>query len=343
MDNLTCGKILVTGAAGFIGSALVAELNSRGYENIIVCDRLGKDEKFLNLIGLRFEEYFDGDDLLQALNGGNKLGLSCIFHLGACANTMERDCNYLMRNNYEYAKTLACFAVKNNVRFVYASSAATYGDGSNGTMDDEAQLETLRPLNMYAYSKHLFDLFAGKNKLPIYGVKFFNVFGPNEYHKGSMGSVAVKAYQSIVETGKVQLFKSRNPQYADGHQMRDFLYIKDALAMVIFLANVGGEANGRPTHGIYNVASGEAHTWVELVTPVFKAMGVPVDIEYIDMPVDLEAKYQYHTLGNIDKLRALGYGKKLFTLGEAVTDYVKNYLMPGNKRMQDVKSSFVSG
>ncbi|MDR0680059.1 MAG: ADP-glyceromanno-heptose 6-epimerase [Puniceicoccales bacterium] len=343
MDNLTSGKILVTGAAGFIGSALVAELNNRGHENIIVCDRLSRDERFLNLIGLRFEEYFDAHTLLSMLDNGNRLNLSCIFHLGACAKTTERNCDYLMRTNYEYTKELSQFAVKNNIRFIYASSAATYGDGSNGMEDDETKLDSLRPLNMYAYSKHLFDLFAKRNKLSIYGMKYFNVFGPNEYHKGKMGSMVMKAYKSIGETGKVQLFKSKNPQYADGHQRRDFLYIKDAVDMTIFLANVDGKVENHTTHGIYNLGSREANTWIDLVTPVFHAMDVPVNIEYIDMPKSIEEKYQYYTLGNIGKLRALGYVKKLFTLREAVTDYVKNYLMARNKRIQDVKSSFVGG
>ncbi|MDR3274254.1 MAG: ADP-glyceromanno-heptose 6-epimerase [Puniceicoccales bacterium] len=343
VDNLTSGKILLTGAAGFIGSVVVAELNNRGYENIIVSDYLDRDERFLNLIGLRFEEYVDANDLLQILEDGNSFELACIFHLGACAKTIEQDCNYLMRNNYEYTKALACFAAENNIRFVYASSAATYGDGSNGMADDETKLETLRPFSMYAYSKHLFDLFARNNGLPAYGMKYFNVFGPNEYHKGDMGSVVMKAHESIVETGKVRLFKSKNPQYADGYQRRDFLYIKDAVDMAIFLANVDTSVNGRKTHGIYNLGSEEAHSWIDLVTPVFETMGAPINIEYVDMPKDLEKKYQYYTRGDISKLRSIGYDKKLFSLGESVSDYVKNYLLPGNKRMQDVKSSFVGG
>jgi ADP-L-glycero-D-manno-heptose 6-epimerase len=343
MDTLISGKILVTGAAGFIGSALVAELNSRGYENIVVSDYLGKDERFLNLVGLRFGEYVDAGDLVQILDGGNRLALSCIFHLGACAKTTEQDCNYLMRNNYEYTKTLARFAAWNGIRFVYASSAATYGDGSNGMADDETRLETLRPLNMYAYSKHMFDIFARNNNLPAYGMKYFNVFGPNEYHKGNMRSVVAKAYESIRTTGKMQLFKSENPQYADGKQMRDFLYIRDAVDMTIFLANVEPTVNNRTTYGPYNLGSGKARTWIDLITPVFSAMGVPANVEYVDMPENLREKYQYSTVGDIGKLRSIGYDKKLFTLDESVADYVKNYLIPGNKRMQDVKISFAKG
>jgi ADP-L-glycero-D-manno-heptose 6-epimerase len=239
MDSLVFGKILVTGAAGFIGSALVAELNDCGYENIVVSDYLGKDERFSNLVDLRFEEYIDAGDLPQILSEGNPLSLSCIFHLGACDKTTEQDCNYLIRINYEYTKTLARFAAGQGIRFVYASSAATYGNGSNGMADDETRPETLHPLNMYAYSKHIFDTFARNNNLPAYGMKYFNVFGPNEYHKGDMRSVVTKAYESIRTTGKMQLFKSENPQYAGGEQMRDFLYIKDVVDMTIFLANAG--------------------------------------------------------------------------------------------------------
>jgi ADP-L-glycero-D-manno-heptose 6-epimerase len=343
MDNLTSGKILVTGAAGFIGSALVAELNNRSYGNIIVSDYLNRDERFLNLIGLHFEEYINANDLLPILEEWTLFELVCIFHLGACVKTTEQDCDYLMRNNYEYIKTLTYFAAEDNIRFVYASSAATYGDDSNGMADDETKLEMLRQLNMYVYSKHLFDLFTRNNNLPIYGMKYFNIFGPNEYHKRNMRIAVMKAHKSIFETGKVQLFKSQNPQYADGHQSHDFLYVKDAVHMTIFLANVDAVIRGRETRGIYNLASGEAHSWIDLVTPVFEAMDAPVNIEFIDMSKDLERKYQYYILGDIGKLRSIGYDKKLFSLNESVVDYVKNYLMPGNKRMQDVKSSFVGG
>ena len=332
MNNLKSGMILVTGAAGFIGSALIHELNNRGYENIIACDSLGTDDRFLNLIGLKFEDYFDSADLLGLLNEDkNLLNLSCIFHLGACAVTTERDCAYLMRNNYEYTKSIACFAAEHDIRFVYASSAATYGDGSDG-MSDLDKIDKLHPLNMYAYSKQLFDLFAKKNHLPGYGMKYFNVFGPNEYHKGNMRSVVIKSYESILSTGTVKLFRSENPSFKDGEQMRDFVYIKDAVDMTIFLANAESGSDG-----LYNVASGQAHTWIELVTPVFKALNKPVNIEFVDMPSELAPKYQYYTIGKIDKIRKIGYKGKVHSLNDAVTDYVTNYLCAGNKRIQDVK------
>ncbi len=338
MDNLNSGMILVTGAAGFIGSALINELNNRGYSNIIACDTLGSDDRFLNLIGLKFEDYLDSDDLLKILDDDkNTLNLSCIFHLGACAVTTEKNCNYLMRNNYEYTKTLSCFAANQNIRFIYASSAATYGDGSAGMSDTDPDLYKLRPLNMYAYSKHLFDLFAQKNNIPGFGMKYFNVFGPNEYHKGSMRSVVIKSFESIQTTGKTQLFKSQNPQFQHGHQLRDFIYVKDVVDMTIFFANAPEKINGQSCYGLYNVSSGEAHTWIDLVTPIFKVLDKPVNIEYIDMPTELARKYQYYTLGEISKIRQIGYKEELYTLEDAVIDYVKNFLLPGNKRLQDIK------
>ncbi len=337
MNNLDSGMILVTGAAGFIGSALINELNNRGYDNIIACDKLGNDDRFLNLIGLKFEDYLDSADLLKIINEDkNLLNLSCIFHLGACAVTTETDCDYLIRNNYEYTKTVACFATSQKIRFVYASSAATYGDGTSG-LSDTAPIDELKPLNMYAYSKQLFDLFAKKNNIPGYGMKYFNVFGPNEYHKGNMRSVVIKAFDAIKATGQVSLFKSQNPNFRDGHQLRDFVYVKDAIDMTIFLANVDEALNNQPTYGLYNIASGRAHTWIELVTPVFQALNRPVNIEYIDMPAELAPKYQYYTLGDITKIRSIGYSGNIHSLDSAVTDYVQNYLVPGNKRIQDVK------
>lgn len=337
MNNLDSGMILVTGAAGFIGSVLIHELNNRGYDNIIACDSLGNDDRFLNLIGLKFEDYLDSTDLLGIVNENkNLLNLSCIFHLGACAITTEKDCDYLMKNNYEYTKSLACFAAEHGIRFIYASSAATYGDGSAG-MSDFGPIESLRPLNMYAYSKQLFDLFAQKNDIPGYGLKYFNVFGPNEYHKGTMRSVVIKAYESITSTGCVKLFKSENPKFKDGHQLRDFVYVKDVVDMTIFFANIDSNLEGQSTYGLYNIASGKAHTWIDLVTPVFQALNKPMNIEYIDMPAELAPKYQYYTLGNIDKIRNVGYTGHIHTLHDAVTDYVQNYLIPGNKHIQNAK------
>jgi ADP-L-glycero-D-manno-heptose 6-epimerase len=329
------GKILVTGGAGFIGSALIAKLNSQGFQNILVSDFLGCDNKFQNLVSLQFRDYLEADVLLDLVKKhDHSLGeITHIFHLGACSSPTECDASYLVRNNYEYTKTLAHFAEDQEIRFIYASSAATYGDGTHGMSDEPWPNVALRPLNMYGYSKHLFDLYAAKNNLHVYGMKYFNVFGPNEYHKGNMRSMVLKAYESITSTGQVSLFKSNNPNYADGEQMRDFLYVKDAIDMTMFLAEVPDFINGKPTYGTYNIGSGTASTWKDLVVPVFDAMGAKVRINFIDMPTELQGRYQYHTCANISKLRSMGYTKEITPLGPAVIDYVSNYLMCGMKTL----------
>jgi ADP-L-glycero-D-manno-heptose 6-epimerase len=319
-------RILVTGGAGFIGSALIWALNRRGLDNILVSDLLRQDEKWKNLVPLRFADYIEGDDLLEAIEGGGRTlrDVKCVFHLGACSATTERDATYLIRNNYEYTKTLAHWALESGARFVYASSAATYGDGSRG-MDDGASLDVLRPLNMYGYSKHLFDLYARRERWldQIVGLKYFNVFGPNEDHKGDMRSLVHKAYGQVVETGVIKLFASDRPDYADGEQKRDFLYVKDAVEMTIHLA-----ANLQ-ARGLYNLGSGEANSWNTLATAIFSALGREPRIEYIPMPEILKAKYQYYTRADISKLTASGYAGRMTPLAEAVADYVKNYLVPG--------------
>ena len=320
-------RILVTGGAGFIGSALVWALNQRGQENIVVTDVLQTDEKWKNLVALKFADYMSADDLLCFVTGKPEaLGkFDVIFHLGANSATTERDAGHLMKNNFEYTKVLAHWAIATNARFVYASSAATYGDGANGMDDKMDDLTKLRPLNMYGYSKHLFDLYAQRAGIAkrIVGLKYFNVYGPNENHKGDMRSVVNKAFDQIRTTGKVQLFKSHRPDYRDGEQMRDFLYVKDAVNMTLFLA-------GQPlAGGLYNLGSGEARTWLQLVNAIFSALGLPPQIEFVDMPLHLQAKYQYYTCADISKLRALGFKDQITPLDDAVADYVKNYLAPG--------------
>lgn len=326
MSNLHNGRILVTGGAGFIGSALIWELNRRGLQNILVADLLHKDEKWKNLVPLRFADYIEADDLEARLaeNPQPFYDIKTIFHLGACSATTERDASYLIRNNYEWTKKLAHFALSQGARFVYASSAATYGEDAAG-VSEEVPLETLRPLNMYGYSKHLFDLYAqNAGILPrITGVKYFNVFGPNESHKADMRSVVHKAYEQIRSRGVVSLFKSYRPEYADGGQKRDFFYVKDAVDATIYLAeHVDGG-------GLYNLGSGEANTWISLVTPIFAALGKETKIEFVEMPETLRAKYQYLTSANVNKLRAAGFSRPMTPLADAVTDYVKNYLAPG--------------
>lgn len=326
-------RVLVTGGAGFIGSALVWALNQLGVEKVIVTDRLGTDEKWRNLVPLRFEDYLDADDLMGRLEFDGLGRFDLILHLGACSATTERDASFLAKNNFEYTKNLAHWALKRGVRFVYASSAATYGDGSQGMSDlDNATdaLAKLRPLNAYGYSKHLFDQYAARSGIlrQLVGLKYFNVYGPNEAHKGDMRSLVHKAYGQIEQTGGVQLFKSHRPDYKDGEQQRDFLYIKDAIAMTLHLAMTP------QAHGLYNIGSGLAHTWLELTGALFSAMNRPPKVTFIDMPESIRAKYQYHTQADTAKLRAAGYTAQVTPLVDAVADYVRGYLV-GDKRLGD--------
>jgi len=243
-------------------------------------------------------------------------------HLGACSSTTEIDADYLIYNNFKYTQSLATYCLEKDVRFIYASSAATYGNGENGYNDDEEKLNELKPLNMYGYSKHLFDLWAKREEVldEIIGIKYFNVFGPNEYHKGDMRSVVHKAFGQIKETGKVKLFKSYNENYEDGKQMRDFIYIKDAVNMTLhFLENKIG--------GLFNVGTGKARTWVDLVTTIFNAMDLKPNIEFIDMPDELKGKYQYFTEAKMDKMKSAEYKNIITSLEDGVGDYVKEYLL----------------
>lgn len=316
--------IVVTGGAGFIGSAIVWKLNQMGKTNIIIVDELGKDEKWKNMVGLKYDDFVNKLEFIeQFLDDVIPYNLDAIIHMGANSSTTERDADHLMDNNYNYTKELAKYCVEKNIRFIYASSAATYGDGSLGFDDDESKIETLRPLNMYGYSKQLFDLWAKRNSIldRIVGIKYFNVYGPNEYHKGDMRSVVHKAFEQVRDTGKVRLFKSLNPAYKDGEQMRDFVYIKDAVDMTLyFLENPD-------RNGIFNVGAGKARTWNDLVVSLFDAVGKPVNIEYFDLPSHLAEKYQYFTEANLSKIRTAGYKKSTTELEAGVNDYVKNYLL----------------
>lgn len=325
MTDLKNARILVTGGAGFIGSALVWALNVRGVSEIVVCDVLDGSEKWRNLAPLRFDDYIAADDVMPCIASGSEplRGVTHVFHLGACSSTTETDSAYLMRNNYEFTRRLAEWAESIGARFVYASSAATYG-ALEADLSEGVELRSLRPLNMYAYSKHLFDLFAYRTGMldRITGVKYFNIFGPNEYHKGSMRSLVHKAFGDIFRTGKVALYKSYRKDYADGLQRRDFLYVKDAVEMTLHLAET-------ESCGLFNIGSGVASTWIDLVTPIFESLQLAPTIEFIEMPDFLRAKYQYYTCANIGRLRSTGYDVTIPPLRDAVFDYVKTYLIPG--------------
>jgi ADP-L-glycero-D-manno-heptose 6-epimerase len=319
------GRILVTGGAGFIGSALVWALNRRSLSDIVIADFLERSEKWRNLAPLKFNDYVEADDLLTALERRPAVleGITTVFHLGACSSTTETDAAYLIRNNFEYSKRLAAWSLANGARFVYASSAATYGALENNLSEDR-DLHSLRPLNMYGYSKHLFDLHAAAQGYlsRITGLKYFNVFGPNEDHKSEMRSLVHKAFHQIRDTGKVRLFKSYRPEFRDGEQRRDFLYVKDAVEMTIYLAEDDQRC------GLFNVGSGIAQSWLDLARAAFAALNRPPDIEFIEMPEALRAKYQYLTQADISRLRASGYDRPITPLNEAVADYIVNYLQP---------------
>lgn len=327
--------IIVTGGAGLIGSAVVQHLNQLGREDILVVDHLGLTDKWRNLSALRFMDYLEKDAFERLLDSGSVADrlpggtLEAIIHLGACSATTEPDASYLIRNNFEYSRKLALAALAAGARFIYASSAATYGDGENGFADDESQLPQLRPMNMYGYSKQLFDLWALRQGLldKLVGIKYFNVYGPNEQHKGEMRSLVLKAYEQIGTTGTLKLFKSHRPEYGDGEQLRDFVYVKDAAAMTLhFLDSQAG--------GIFNVGGGSTVSWNRLAAAVFSAMERPVSIQYIDMPESIRTTYQYLTCADISKIRAVGYTAPVTSVEEAVGDYIRNYLVAG-KRLGD--------
>jgi ADP-L-glycero-D-manno-heptose 6-epimerase len=314
----------VTGAAGFIGSNIVWKLNQVGREDLIVVDVPPTDRGNANLEPLKYDRYLDKDAFLAWLvDPANADRLETVYHMGACSSTTETDAAFLDENNFGYTRKLCQLCLEAGVRFINASSAATYGDGAQG-YDDEAGLDDLRPLNLYAKSKQDFDLWARDEKLleRIVCLKYFNVFGPNEWHKGDMRSMVCKGFEQIQDSGKVKLFASDRQEYPDGGQQRDFVYVKDAVDMTIWFAD-------KPqVNGIFNVGSGEAKDWNRLITAIFSALGRETAIEYIQMPEHLKGKYQYHTEARMAKIARAGYARPQTLLEDAVADYVQNYLVP---------------
>jgi len=316
-------RFIVTGGAGFIGSNLVKAINDRGCENIIVVDHFSEPTKRDNLDKLRFAEYIDKADFRTLLHEQRVPKVSGVFHLGACSSTMETNAPYLQDNNYQYSRDLCEWSLRSGVRFVYASSAATYGDGTKGYSDEDALTPLLSPLNMYGHSKHMFDLWALETCAlqRIAGLKYFNVYGPGENHKGEMRSLVNKAYTQIQRKGEIQLFKSHRPEYRNGEQGRDFVYVDDAVAMTLFLYDHPA------TSGLFNCGTGVARTWLDLAQALFAAMDRTPQITFIDMPSEIRDKYQYHTQAEMAKIRRAGCPTHFRDIEEGVQRYVREYLM----------------
>ncbi|PIK16156.1 ADP-glyceromanno-heptose 6-epimerase [Halobacteriovorax sp. JY17] len=322
--------ILVTGGAGFIGSVLIKELNQLGREDILIVDRFAESDKWSNLVGLKYHDYFNCDEFLHGIVDEVIEAVTFIFHIGACSATTELNMDYLMRNNVEYSKVLFELATERDIPIVYASSAATYGDGEKGYSDDHSKIREFSPLNRYGYSKQLVDEWVLKQeKLPTqwFGLKYFNVYGPNEYHKGDMRSLVHKAYGQILESGQVKLFKSHRDDYEDGKQLRDFIYVKDIARAMIEMMNPSS-AN---FSGIYNLGTGKARSFLDLMKATFKSMGRDENIEFIDMPERFRNQYQYYTQADMTKFKEFLPHFKFTTLEDGVEDYVKNYLVDGDK------------
>ncbi len=313
--------IIVTGGAGFIGSCFVKKLNDEGIKDIVIVDHLGNSEKWKNLVNRKYFDYIDKHVFIELLEAErlDDLPIEAIFHFGACSVTTETDADYMMDNNFQYSKTLAMYSTEHNIRFIYASSAATYGSGENGYSDSVVQ--NYIPLNVYGYSKQVFDEWAEKNDLfkQFIGLKFFNVFGPNEYHKGNMASMVFKSYNQIKNTGKVKLFKSNSPDFKDGEQMRDFVYVKDVIDII-------WELYQKKICGLFNLGTGKARSWNDLVKAVFTAMELEPKIEYVDMPEELKEQYQNFTEADMKKLTKTKLNIKFNTLEDNIRDYVTNHL-----------------
>lgn len=316
-------SIVVTGGAGFIGSCVIRELNEQGIEDVIVVDNIASTEKWTNLRNKKYSTYIHKSKFLGKLD--QLEGITHIIHLGACSATTEKDFDYLWMNNLEYTKTLWNYCKEKQISFIYASSAATYGDGVLG-FDDKMNIDDLRPLNGYGYSKQLFDLWVKKQQdtpKQYVGLKFFNVYGPNEYCKGSMASMVYHGFNQIKKDGEIKLFKSCNPNYADGGQLRDFVYVKDVCNVIMWLKE------HEEVSGLFNVGTGNCYSFRQLAEATFHALDLEPNITYIEMPEQLREKYQYYTKAEMDKLRQAGYTEKFADIEAGARDYVLNYLNKG--------------
>jgi len=329
--------IIITGGAGFIGSAMLWELNRNGEENIIVVDDLGSTttEKWRNLSGLNFTDFISKDLFPDLLDRNAIKGISAIIHMGANSSTTETDADHLLTNNFGYSKKIASFCMAHEVRLLYASSAATYGDGSNGYNDQIEGLNVLRPLNMYGYSKHLFDRWAVKQHIldKVAGLKFFNVYGPNEYHKGDMSSVVYKAFHQILEKGSLSLFESHRPDYREGEQLRDFIYVRDCTRIMAWMLE------NPSVSGLYNVGTGTARSFNDLAKATFSALDRQPTINYIPMPETLRNKYQYYTCADISKLRSAGFSSAFTSIEDGIREYVQHYLSSDNPYLDSINTS----
>ncbi|MDR1926169.1 MAG: ADP-glyceromanno-heptose 6-epimerase [Endomicrobium sp.] len=309
--------IVLTGGAGFIGSCFLWKLNQEGINDVLVVDHLDNDEKWKNLVGKNYYDYIQKSDFFNAVVSRQVPKPKAVVHFGACSSTTFTDANYYIKNNYEYSKVLALWAFELKIPFIYASSAATYGNGEFGYYDDILKVRNLVPLNIYGFSKHMFDLWLLNTNYisKVVGIKFFNVFGPNEYHKRDMRSVICKSYYDIFSNGEIKLFKSCNSDYSDGGQCRDFVYIKDVVEVIYFLLK-----NPSIT-GIFNLGTGKSRTWNDVAKSMFEAVGKKENIEYIDMPDYLKSKYQYFTEAKMDNLKNVGYNKPFMELEDSIKDY----------------------
>jgi len=325
--------ILITGASGFIASALASHLSKSCSKGLILCDAFGSKEKWKNILGLNFQHLVDRNDLFEFLHSNPvSKNIDTVIHLGACADTTEKNVDYLMETNFRYSQRLCYWSLENRVKFIYASSAAVYGDGSLGFSDSNELTAELRPLNAYGFSKWLFDMYLINQKFTdlVTGLRFFNVFGPNEYHKGNMASVVFRAFPGLLKEGKIRLFESHRPDYAHGEQARDFIYIDEIIAIIDFLlANPG-------ISGIFNAGTGKAHTFNQLAQGMFDALDKPAKIEYFPMPEDIREKYQYHTCADMSSLMKKGYIIPEDNFANYVKKYVKDYLLNGLKYYSEI-------